>query len=363
MRTGRSLILRVMLVMVCILFIAFITVQAAAPKLIVGILHVGSIADAGYNQAHHEGIQVMKQNLPEVKVIEAENIPEGAEAERVMESMIQRGAKLIIPASFGYMDPALNVAKRHLDVVFEHPGGYKLAPNFGVYWADTTSAFYLMGMAAAKTTKTNKLGFVCAMPIGFLIGNINAFHLGARSVNPAVETRVVFTGAWSDPAKEAMAVNALIDAGVDTVAAIVDSPITVVKTAEKREVYSVGYHYLGVRKFAPKGWISGVAFTWGELYTRFAKQVMEGTWKSENLSGDLGDDYLVLSPFGSAVAASTVQLVNAKKRNFINGKVQIFAGPLKDNKGVERVKSGEVIQPWQLNDMTWLAEGIIGQTQ
>ena len=174
-------------------------------------------------------------------------------------------------------------------------------------------------------------------------------------------TRVVFTGGWSDPAKEAMATNALIDEGVDAVAAIVDSPITVVKTAEKRGAYSIGYHYAGVRKFAPKGWISGVTFSWGELYTRFAKQVMEGTWKSVSLYGDLGDDFLVIAPFGPAVSAGTVQAINVKKRELVNGKVQIFAGPLKDNKGAERVKAGEVLQAWQLNQLDWLVEGVIGQ--
>jgi basic membrane protein A and related proteins len=204
-----SLLLSTIILIVIAMFTG--TYGLAAPKLIVGILHVGSISDAGYNQAHYEGIQAMKKNLPGVKVIEAEKIPEGADAERVMESMIQQGAKLIIPASFGYMDPALNVAKRHPDVYFEHPGGFKLADNFGVYWADTTAAYYLMGIAAGKTTKTNKLGVVGSVPMGFLLGNINAFHLGARSVNPKVETHVVFTGGWLDPAKEAMAANALID--------------------------------------------------------------------------------------------------------------------------------------------------------
>jgi basic membrane lipoprotein Med (substrate-binding protein (PBP1-ABC) superfamily) len=356
------LLARISFAALCILARA-LSGAAAAPRLTVGILHVGSVNDAGYNQAHYDGIAVMKKNLPWVKVIEAEKIPEGAEAERVMESMIQKGAKLIIPASFGYMDPALNVAKRHPDVFFEHPGGYKLAPNFGTYWADTTGAFYLMGVAAAKTTKTNKLGFVCAMPIGFLLGNINAFEIGARSVNPKAETHVVFTGAWSDPAKEAMATNALLDEGVDTVAAIVDSPITVVKTAEKRGAFSIGYHYIGVSKFAPKGWISGVAFTWGELYTRFAKQVAEGTWKSQSLNGDLGDDYLVVAPFGEAVASGTVEIVNARKKDIIAGKINPFQGPLKDNKGVERVKADQVFPGWQLFQMDWLVEGVVGQTK
>src|SRR5262249_39651736 len=82
--------------------------QAAAQrKLKVGVLHLGSINDAGYNQAHAEGVQIMKANLPDVEVIEVENVPEGADAERVMENMIKQGAKLIIPASFGYLEPAL----------------------------------------------------------------------------------------------------------------------------------------------------------------------------------------------------------------------------------------------------------------
>ena len=237
--------------------------HAQQPALKVGILHIGSIADAGYNQAHAEGVAAMKKNLPNVEVIEAENVPEGADAERVMENMIKQGARLIIPASFGYLDPALRVAKKYPDVKFEHPGGYKLASNLGTYWASTPEAFYLMGIAAGKTTKTNKMGYVVALPISFFLANVNAFELGARSVNPKAETRVVFTGTFLDPGKEATAANALLDQGVDVLGVIVDSPITVVQAAEKRGAYSVGYHYLGVQKFAPKGWISGIAFTWG----------------------------------------------------------------------------------------------------
>jgi basic membrane protein A len=336
---------------------------SAQPKLKVGILHIGSIADAGYNQAHAEGAQVMKKNLPNVELIEVENVPEGADAERVMENMIRQGARLVIPASFGYLDPALRVAKKYPDVKFVHPGGYKLAPNLGTYWASTPEAFYLMGIAAGKTTKTNKLGYVVALPISFFLANVNAFHLGAQSVNPKVETRVVFTGTFLDPGKEATAANALLDQGVDVLGVIVDSPITVVQAAEKRGAFSVGYHYIGVQKFAPKGWISGIAFTWGELYTRFAKQVMDGTWKSEALLGDLASDYLTIAPFGPAVSPAAVELVNAKKKEFISGKLNVFQGPIKDNKGVERVKAGEAFPIAALGKMDWLVEGVIGQAK
>ncbi len=339
------------------------TVAQGQEKLKVGILHIGSINDAGYNQAHSEGVQAMKKNLPNVEVIQVENVPEGADAERVMENMIKQGAKLIIPASFGYLDPALKIARKYPDVKFMHPGGFKLAPNLGTYWASTPEAFYLMGIAAGKTTKTNKAGYVVALPISFFLANINAFHLGARSVNPKFETRVVFMGTFLDAPKEAIAAGTLLDLGVDVLGVIVDSPITVVQAAEKRGAYAIGYHNLGAQKFAPKGWISGIAFTWGELYTRFAKQVMDGSWKSEGIFGNLTSDYLTIAPFGPAVPADAIKLVNDTKQEFIAGKKNVFQGPLKDNKGVERVKAGEVFPLTGIGKMDWLVEGIIGQSR
>lgn len=355
---------RFLFILFCCLFIMVLAsnqVSAQQPKLKVGIIHIGSVTDGGYNQAHAEGVAIMKKNLPEVEVIEVENVPESADAERVMENMIKQGAKLIIAASFGYLDPALRVAKKYPDVKFVHPAGYKRAPNLTTYWASTPEAFYLMGIAAGKTTKTSKMGFVCALPVSYFLANINALHLGARSVNPKIETRVVFTGTFLDPGKEATAANALLDQGVDVLAMIVDSPITVVQIAEKRGAYSIGYHYLGVQKFAPKGWISGIAFTWGGLYTRFAKQVMDGTWKSENILGNLASDLIAIAPFGPAVPAEAIKLVEETKKAFIEGRKDVFAGPIKDNKGQERVKAGG---HWSLNDlgkMDWLVEGIIGQ--
>jgi len=343
--------------------VGFPEAAQAQAKLKVGIIHIGSMTDGGYNQAHAEGIAIMKKNLPEVEVIEVENVPETADAERVMESMIKQGAKLIFAASFGYLDPALRVAKKYPEVMFVHPAGYKRAPNLTTYWASTPEAFYLMGIAAGKTTKTNKMGFVCALPVSFFLANVNALHLGARSVNPKVETRLVFTGTFMDPGKEATAANALLDQGSDVLGMIVDSPITVVQTAEKRGAFSVGYHYLGVQKFAPKGWISGVAFTWGSLYTRFAKQVMDGAWKSENILGNLASDMIAIAPFGPAVPQDAVKLVNDTKKVFVDGKREVFAGPIKDNKGVERVKAGEHWSVDNLGKMDWLVEGIIGQTK
>ena len=335
----------------------------AGKKFIVGVLHLGAITDAGYNQAHHDGIAAMQKNLPNVKVIEAENVPESADAERIMESMIQQGAKMIFPQSFGYLDPALNVAKKHPDVIFMHPAGFKLAPNLGTYWGNNFEAMYLAGIAAGKVTKTNKLGFITAFPIPNVLASVNAFELGAQSVNPAVETTLVINGSWVDPTKEAAATNALADTGADVVTMIVDSPITVVQTAEKRGIYAIGFHSAALEKFAPKGWLTGVAYTWGPLYTRLVQSVMDGKWKSEHIRGGVETDFLTLAPFGPAVSKDVADLIAQKKADITSGKLKIFAGPISDNQGNVKIKAGEAGGIELLDTTDWLVKGVIGQTK
>jgi basic membrane lipoprotein Med (substrate-binding protein (PBP1-ABC) superfamily) len=328
-----------------------------------GIIHVGSKTDAGYNQAHAEAAAMVPKNLPYVKVLEAENIAENADVSRVIENMISQGAKFIVPASFGYLDPALEVAAKHPDVMFDHPAGFKQADNFHTFWATSDQQSYALGIAAGKMTKTNKLGFVGGFPIPNVLDTINAFTLGARSVNPKAEMHVIFDNTWSDPGKEAASTNALADQGVDVVTMIVDSPITVVQTAEQRGIYSVGFHSTGVQKYAPKGWISGIGFTWGGFLAREIQAIEKGTWKSnpKNLLGDLNTDMVTLAPWGPAVPDDVKSMVDAKIANFKSGKVQVFTGPIKDNKGNLKIPAGQVGDPSLVNTFDWFVEGVIGQ--
>ena len=336
---------------------------APAEEFIVGVLHVGSMTDAGYNQAHHDGIAEMQKNLPNVKVVEVENVPESADAERVMEGMIQQGAKVIFPQSFGYLDPALNVAAKHPEVVFMHPAGFKLADNLGTYWGNNFEAMYLAGIAAGSVTKSNQLGFITAFPIPNVLASVNAFHLGAQSVNPDVKTTLVINGSWVDPAKEAAATNALADAGVDVVTMIVDSPVTVVQTAETRGIYAIGFHSAALETLAPKGWVTGVAYTWGPLYTRLVQSVMDGTWKSEHIRGGMETDFLTLANFGPAVSDETKKLIEESKAAIIKGDLKIFAGPISDNEGNVKIAEGEVGGIELLDTTDWLVAGVTGQTE
>jgi len=336
---------------------------ARMTTLTVGGIHVGSVSDAGYNQAQHDGLVYLKKHVKGVKVIEASNIPEGPQVSSTMQTMIHQGAKLIFPMSFGYQDFALDIAGSNPSVMFEHPAGYKSAPNFGTYWAASTPINYSAGVAAALMSKHHKIGFIGAIPIPTIIATADAFHLGARSVNKHITTTVIFTGSWSDPAKEAAAVNTLKHKGVDVIATLVDTPITVAKAAQAKHVFVIGYHSGAALKYAPKYWLTGVAFRWGPMFTQMAKNVMNGTWKARSWIAPVKMGVAKLATFGPKVPKSVRVRALAVQHDFATGKLKsAFRGPVYDQSGKLRVKKGVNPKPSFEQSITWLAKGMIGKT-
>ena len=331
------------------------------PQLVIGAIYVGNVNDYGYNRSFHDALTQVARELPGVKLIEAENVPESAEAERIMEGMIQQGAKLMFPTSFGHQEPAFKVAKRHKDVYFEHAGGWMTASNFSVYFGSTQSAWYPMGVAAGKMTKSNKLGFVIGMPIGFAVANVNAFEMGARSVNSQAKTIVVVTGGWSDKAKEAAAANALLDQGCDVITMHVDSPATIIQTAESRGAMSIGFQSVEAHALAPKGWITGLGFTWAPFFKEVAEAAMKGRFESNPTYRGLGK-MIAIAPFGAAVpepVRAQVKETAAKVERGFNP----FTGPLTDNTGSQRLPPNASISNDQMGSVDWYVEGVVGKVK
>jgi simple sugar transport system substrate-binding protein len=341
---------------------------AASTGLKIGFVFVGPRDDFGYNQAHAEGAKAIA-SLPGVTVLSEENVPETMDVQKTMESMINiEGASVLFPTSFGYFDPhVLKVAAKHPEVTFLHCGGLydksKHPTNAGSYFGYIDEAEYLNGVIAAHATKSKKLGFIAAKPIPQVLRNINAFTLGARSVHPDITTTVVFTGDWSLPVKEADAANGLIDHGVDVLTAHVDSPKVVVQTAEKRGVFSVGYH-TSQASLAPKGYLTGAEWNWAKVYTQYVEALKNKKPWEHLVRGGLKEGFVRSSPYGAAVSAEAKTKAEAVRSEMLGGNFVIFKGELKDNKGKVVIPKGTELKQTDpvLESMGYLVEGVVGST-
>jgi basic membrane protein A len=330
-----------------------------AARLKVGFLYVGPVDDFGYNYAADQGRLYAEKALgDQIETVMAENVPEDANAERVMEQMIQSGATLIFPTSYGHFGPAVNVSEKHPEVTFLHQGGLEPKANVSSYFGEIWQMVYASGVAAGKMTKTNKLGYIVAFPIPQTLLNINAFQLGARSVNPDVTTTVVFTASWCDPAKNSEAANSLIDQDIDVLTQHQDCPKPVIEVAEKRGVMSVGYH-ADASTVAPSGWITAAVWNWGPLYTKMIQDVIDGNHKTELTRYGVADSVVTLAPFGASVPKEVQDEVLKVKDEIIAGTLKPFTGPIKDQTGAVRIE-GEQPDTVTLETTDYLVEGVIG---
>lgn len=339
---------------------------ASGEKTKVGFIYVGPKDDFGYNQAAYEGSEAAAAELGNIELLQAESVPEDAGVERVMERMISQGAKVLFPTSYGYLKYAQAVAAKHPDVVVVHQGGLEAEPklpNFGTYFGTVYEPVYLAGIAAGKATKSNKLGYIVAFPIPQTLANVNAFELGAKSVNPDATTTVVFTASWCDPGKQAQAATALISQKVDVLTQHQDCTKTIIETAERAGISSVGYHY-DASSLAPKGWLTGSEWNWGPMYTDIITTALEGKFEGSPYDGDYrvglqtGDNPFVQSPFGPGVDDATKAEIETAKGKLAD--TGIFTGPLKDQSGKEAVPAGKTLTYDEVEQMNFLVEGVVG---
>jgi len=341
----------------------------AASKVKMGFIYVGPRDDYGYNQSHFEGKSAVAK-MDWVKAFDEEKVPETIEVQKTMESMINLdGAQVLFPTSFGYFDPhILKIAKKYPDVMFLHCGGLwdesKHPKNVGSYFGYIDEPVYLSGIVAGLMSKSNKLGYIAAIPIPQVLRNINNFTMGARSVNPKITTNVVFTGGWANPVKEAEAANSMADQGVDVLTCHVDSPKVVVETAEKRGIYSCGYH-ANQSVLAPKGFLTGAEWNWSKVYTDYAEMIKNKKTIPNLVRGGLKEGIVKSSPYGAAVTPAAKEAADKVRAKFIDGSMVVYKGPIKDNTGKTVIPAGKEYKQtdiW-LESMDWLVERVIGSTK
>lgn len=331
-----------------------------AEPLKVGFIYVGSANDGGYSQAHDEGRKYLVEQLGDkVETMIKESVPESSEVEKVINDMIDQGCTVIFATSFGFMDYVEKVAKDYPEVKFYHCSGYKSGENFNNYFGAMEEARYLAGIVAGMQTKTNKLGYVAAFEIPEVVRGINAFTLGAQSVNKNITVQVNWTHTWYDPAKEKEAAKALLDAGCDVLAQHQDTTATQ-QAAEEKGVWAIGYD-LDTRDAAPNAYLTAPVWHWGKYYASEVQKIMDGSWKQENYYGNIKDGLLDLAPLTANAPEGSQAAVDKAKAAIIDGSLNVFAGPIKDQTGAEKVAAGSSLTFEQLMSMDWFVQGVDGK--
>ncbi|MBO9395808.1 BMP family ABC transporter substrate-binding protein [Shimia sp. R9_1] len=330
----------------------------------VGFVYVGPVGDGGWTYEHNKGRLAVEEKFGDkVETTFVENVPEGADAERVITQMALQGADLIFTTSFGYMDPTINVAKKFPKVKFEHATGYKQADNVSVYSARFYEGRAVQGHIAGKMTKTNKIGYIASFPIPEVIRGINSAYIHAKKVNPDVEFSIIWAYTWFDPAKEADAAKALIEQGADVILQHTDSTAPQAAAQAAGNVITFG-QASDMGEYAPFPRVSSIIDDWAPYYIARTQAVMDGTWESVSTWDGIGAGMVGIGEISDAVPADVKAEALALVDALADGSYHAFTGPLNKQDGTPWLAEGETAADYGddgLAGMNFYVEGLTAE--
>ena len=336
---------------------------ASAPKaepLKIAFAYVGPVGDGGWTFAHDNARKAVEKEFGD-KIVTSfvENVPESADAERVIRDMATQGNKVIFGTTFGYMETMLKLAPEFKDVKFEHATGYKTADNMRTYDSRTYEGAYMAGLIAGKMSKTGTLGVVASVPIPEVIRNINSFTLGAQTSNPKIKTKVVWVNEWFNPPKETEAATSLINGGADVLFQNTDSP-AVLKTAQDKGKRAFGWDS-DMTAYGPKAHLASAVINWTPYYIKATKDALEGPWTTGGVWWGVKEGAIDLVSVAEDVPAETKAKVDEVRAGLKAGTFSIWKGPLVDNTGKTILKDGEVADDKFLSGVMFYVKGVEGK--
>ena len=334
---------------------------AAKPEpLKIAFAYVGPVGDGGWTFAHDNARKALEKEFGDkIATSFVENVPESADAERVIRDMASQGNKVIFGTTFGYMETMMKLAPEFKDVKFEHATGYKTADNMRTYDSRTYEGAYMNGVIAGTMTKSNVIGVVASVPIPEVIRNINSFTMGAQSVNPKIKTKVVWVNEWFNPPKETEAATSLINAGADVLMQNTDSP-AVLKTAEEKGKRAFGWDS-DMTAYGPKAHLASAVINWAPYYIKATKDALEGTWTTGSVWWGVKEGAIDVVSIAEDVPAETKAKVDAIKAGLKDGSFSIWKGPLVDNTGKTILKKDEIADDKFLSGVKFYVKGVDGK--
>ena len=339
----------------------------AGTPLKVAFIYNTGIEESAWTYSHELGRRYVQERLKGEIITKCyEKVTDAKVYEKVMEELEREKFDLIFATSLDYLHDQ-EVSAFH-NVKFMYFSGYRFPENINAYFGRMYEPRFLAGMVAGAMTKSNNLGYVASYGIPEVIMGINAFALGARSVNSRARVHVGWTNTWHNSEYERRTAEYLIkDLGVDVITHHQDSA-EVLKVGEKYSVYTIGYHY-DMREHAPTTYLTSVVWNWGVYYESIIRDVLRGSnfslfrlfsgsEKIEKFWGGLKSGVVDLAPMSKLVLPQIKNIVELVKYDIKTEEFHPFRGPIFDREGNLRVPEGEDLNDEELIKMDWFVDNI-----
>lgn len=326
-------------------------------KLKIGFAYIGPVGDAGWSFTHDEARRAIEKKFGDkIETSFVELADPKNDGPKILRSLAENGNQMIFGTTFGYAPTIKALAAEYPNIKWEHANGIETFKNVSAYDVKTFEGAYLSGIIAGATTKSNTLGYIGAVAIPKVFRNINAFAMGARTVNPDATVQVSWVGDWINEPKEREAALILLNKGADVIFQNTDSTAPLV-LAEERGFRAFGWDS-DMSAYAPTAHLGSAIINWTPYYEERVNAMLEGKWESKNTLAGVKEGVVDVVSLARDIPRSGLQAFRATKKKMKEEDLNIWVGPLKKNTGEEFLAAGEAASDSVLGGMNFYVEGV-----
>ena len=279
------------------------------------VLDEGGVNDQSFNQSAWEGAKQLMKDYPNLDISYIESHQE-ADYMSNIETAVDNDSDMVIGVGFKIASTLKKAAEVYPETDFLMVDNvYDETPeNVQTISFDEEQSGYLAGLIAAKTTKTNKVGFIGGMNIPTCSRFADGFEKALKEVNPEIQFYKQFTNSFTDAAKSKLISLQMVANDADIIfAASGGGNIGIFETAREKNIKVIGVD-------SPNSYIAPEA-----VLTSAIKNVGQGIYNSvesylnKEFKGGQNVKYDISS---GAVTYEDTDLISQDIRNFVNNKIE-----------------------------------------
>lgn len=319
-----AIVLFVTLVGVACLFAGGASETKASDSMRVALLLSGPANDQGWNAVAFAGLKAAEEKYG-LQTAYSEHVGI-ADGEAAYTDYASQGYDLVIGHGFQFGEPAVRVSSRFPNTKFMAIESNVYSKNAASYVMACEEAAYLMGMLSASMSKSGKIGMVGGFEQPSIVKVVEAYKLGAKSVNPSIEVLEAYISSFTDVALGKEAAIAMADRGADVLSHVANQAGTgVIKAAEERGLLATGDSY-DQNAIAPTTVMCSTIYSVPMLVLNAVEKVQNGTYEGGVFYLGMQDGVVDIAPYNSfdgIIPGSVKTLIADTRKSILNGSLKI----------------------------------------
>jgi basic membrane protein A len=299
-----------------------------AEKIRIGLILPSTVDDMAWSQSMVEGLKAVQKKMGEgkVEISISEKLGRAVDAGAATRQYASQGFDIVIAHGSQYQSVLPELAKDFPKTTFAYGTGFQTAPNIFAYDPQAQDGGYLLGVLAAKMSKSGVIGIVGPVEAGDAVKYNYGVQQGVTQTNPQVKVRIAYTGSFNDIVGAGELAKTQMTAGADILTGSSQQAVGAVRAvAEKPGKYWLSTD-LDQSSIGPETVLASQVYNWEKVVNKIIDLRNKGTLGGQVLVLSFTDGTLELkynSKLTNKIPKDVMDAVEKAKKEIISGSLKV----------------------------------------